>query len=273
MLHLVTNSVVHLPVFLGPVVVTGPHSQTGHHGTWSNVYNKPVSFSLQRPAYPQYSEQPSGWCLCSGRSRHKRPESRVLTDGLREIHQNKDIKIYNGNLKSVIRSCLLYILYWWTFPCQGYSFFSTPAPPTIRFCRLAFPQPHWVSLLTRQTGRVCWLRDTPEERGRVLSNVKFLYSAWFCLQCSSALVTSHPANLTQLPSTSFQLSGHRASLSQRRAKSLGSVSAMARPIRANNSLFMLPEVDFISLIKYQVVRGWTFNSNWLYQYQYLPAMI
>ena len=92
-LRLAADRVADLSVRLGPVVVPGPHSQTGHRGTWSKVCNKTVSFSLQRPAYPQYSEQPSGWCLCSGRSRHKRPDYRALTDGLREIHQNKDKKV------------------------------------------------------------------------------------------------------------------------------------------------------------------------------------
>ena len=58
MLRLAADSVVHLPVRLGPVVVPGPHSQIGHRGTWSKVCNKTVSFSLQRPTYPQYSEQP-----------------------------------------------------------------------------------------------------------------------------------------------------------------------------------------------------------------------
>ena len=57
-LRLAADRVADLSVWTGPVVVPGPHSQIGHRGTWSKVCNEPFSFSLQRPAYPQYSEQP-----------------------------------------------------------------------------------------------------------------------------------------------------------------------------------------------------------------------
>ena len=67
MLHLVTNSVVHLPVILGPVVVTGPHSQIGHRGTWSNVIIKQFpSLSSVQPTLSTVSSREDGVSVQDG---------------------------------------------------------------------------------------------------------------------------------------------------------------------------------------------------------------
>ena len=56
MFRLAADSVLHLPVRLSPVVVTGPHGDVGDRGTWSYDNNETFFFASQ-PAYPQYSEQ------------------------------------------------------------------------------------------------------------------------------------------------------------------------------------------------------------------------
>ena len=48
MFRLAADSVLHLPVRLSPVVVTGPHGEAGHRGTWS--YNNDKTFSFSPPA-------------------------------------------------------------------------------------------------------------------------------------------------------------------------------------------------------------------------------
>ena len=47
MLRLAADSVAHLPVLLGPVVVPGPHSQTGHRPTLSTVSSREDGVSAQ----------------------------------------------------------------------------------------------------------------------------------------------------------------------------------------------------------------------------------
>ena len=109
--------------------------------------------------------------------------------------------------------------------CQGYSFLSTSTPPTILVSLLGRPHWHWVSLLTRQTGREC--RVAESDSSLIITHSE--YSALFSLHTSLALTSSQPANMMQPASTFFHPAGHSAPLPQRRLKSLGSVAAMASP--------------------------------------------
>merc|ERR1711994_820094 len=90
------------------------------------------------------------------------------------------------------------------------------------------PHWHWFSLLTRQTDRVCLVAES--DSSLIITHSE--YSALFSLHTSLALTSSQPANMMQPDSTFFQPDGH-SPLEHRRLKSLGSVSAVASPMRTS----------------------------------------